>query len=71
MPVRTLPQAGVSRTGAYNPGMLEAIKALAERSFMERLVLLVNHVIAAEPAALERLRPHAARTMQIELTGWP
>ena len=38
---------------------------------MERLVLLVNHVIAAEPAALERLRPHAARTMQIELTGWP
>ena len=51
--------------------MLEAIKALAERSVMERLVLLVNHVIAAEPAALERLRPHAARTMQIELTGWP
>jgi ubiquinone biosynthesis protein UbiJ len=51
--------------------MLDAMKALAERSVMERLVLLVNHVIAAEPAALERLRPHAARTMQIELTGWP
>lgn len=59
------------RVRAYNPGMLEAMKALAERSVMERLVLLVNHVIAAEPAALERLRPHAARTMQIELTGWP
>ncbi len=26
---------------------------------MERLVLLVNHVVAAEPAAVERLRPHA------------
>ncbi|HEV7576871.1 MAG TPA: hypothetical protein VGO85_12570 [Caldimonas sp.] len=51
--------------------MLEAMKALAERSVMERVVLLVNHVIAAEPAALERLRPHAGRTMQIELTGWP
>jgi ubiquinone biosynthesis protein UbiJ len=51
--------------------MLEAIKALAERSVMERLVLLVNHVIAAEPVALERLRPHAGRTMQIELAGWP
>jgi ubiquinone biosynthesis protein UbiJ len=51
--------------------MLDAIKALAERSVMERLVLLVNHVIAAEPAAVERLRPHAGRTMQIELTGWP
>src|SRR3954452_6218286 len=57
--------------GAYNPGMLEAMKALAERSVMERLVLLVNHVIAAEPVALDRLRPHAARTMQIELAGWP
>jgi len=51
--------------------MLDAMKALAERSVMERLVLLVNHVIAAEPAALERLRPHAARTVQIELSGWP
>ena len=51
--------------------MLEAMKALAERSVMERLVLLVNHVIAAEPAAIERLRPHAARTLQIELNGWP
>src|SRR3954469_12369248 len=71
MPVRRVPRAGDSRAGAYNPGMLEAIKALAERSVMERLVLLVNHVIAAEPAAPERLRPHAARTMQIELTGWP
>ena len=51
--------------------MLDAMKTLAERSVMERLVLLVNHVIAAEPAALERLRPHAARTVQIELAGWP
>jgi ubiquinone biosynthesis accessory factor UbiJ len=51
--------------------MLEAMKALAERSVMERLVLLVNHVISAEPAARERLRPHAGRTMRIELIGWP
>ena len=51
--------------------MLDAMKALAERSVMERVVLLVNHVLAAEPAALERLRPHATRTMQIELAGWP
>jgi ubiquinone biosynthesis protein UbiJ len=51
--------------------MLDAMKALAERSVMERLVLLINHVIAAEPAAVERLRPHASRTIEIELTGWP
>ena len=51
--------------------MLDAMKALAERSVMERLVLLVNHVIAAEPAAVARLAPHAGRTLHIELAGWP
>ena len=51
--------------------MLEAVKALAERSVMERLVLLVNHVISAEPAALDRLRPHASRTVRFELSDWP
>ena len=45
--------------------MFEAMKALAERSVMERAVLLLNHVIAAEPQAMERLRAHAARTMRI------
>jgi len=34
-------------------------------------VLLVNHVISAEPQAMERLRAHAARTIRIELDGWP
>lgn len=56
---------------SYNPAMLEAAKALAQRSVMERVVLLVNHVISAEPAALDRLRPHAMRTVRIELSDWP
>ena len=51
--------------------MFEAMKALAERSVMERLVLLVNHVISAEPQAMERLRGHAARTLRFEFEGWP
>jgi ubiquinone biosynthesis protein UbiJ len=51
--------------------MFEAMKALAERSVMERVVLLLNHVIAAEPQAMERLRGHAARTVRIELENWP
>jgi ubiquinone biosynthesis protein UbiJ len=51
--------------------MFEAMKALAERSVMERVVLLLNHVISAEPQAMERLRAHAARTLRIELEGWP
>jgi len=29
--------------------MFEAMKTLAERSVMERVVLLLNHVISAEP----------------------
>lgn len=51
--------------------MFEAMKALAERSVMERVVLLLNHVIAAEPQAMQRLRGHALKTLRIELEGWP
>lgn len=51
--------------------MFEAIKALAERSVLERLVLLLNHVISAEPQAMERLRGHAAQTLRFEFEGWP
>ena len=51
--------------------MFEAMKALAEKSVMERLVLLVNHVISAEPQAMERLRTHAARTLRFEFEDWP
>jgi ubiquinone biosynthesis protein UbiJ len=51
--------------------MFEAMKALAEKSVMERVVLLVNHVISAEPQAMERLRSHASRTIRIEFEGWP
>jgi ubiquinone biosynthesis accessory factor UbiJ len=59
------------RVAAYNRRMFEAMKTLAERSVMERAVLLLNHVISAEPQAMERLRAHAARTLRIELEGWP
>ena len=51
--------------------MLEAMKALAERSVMERVVLLLNHVVSAEPQAMARLRAHAGRTLRIELENWP
>ena len=51
--------------------MLDAMKALTQRSVMERVVLLVNHVVSSESVAVERLRPHAGRTMRLELAGWP
>lgn len=56
---------------AYNPLMIQALHALLAPALMERLVLLVNHVVSAEPVAVERLRPHAGRVLRVELDGWP
>ncbi|WP_330835730.1 hypothetical protein [Piscinibacter sp.] len=38
---------------------------------MQRLTLWLNHVIASESAALERLRPHAGRFIRLQPQGWP
>ncbi len=38
---------------------------------MERLTLVVDHVIAAEPAAMVRLKPHAGRCIRLQLVDWP
>ena len=38
---------------------------------IERLTLLVNHVLAAEPVATQRLRVHAGRCVQVQFDGWP
>jgi ubiquinone biosynthesis protein UbiJ len=51
--------------------MLHALNALLAPALMERLVLVVNHVLDAEPAATRRLRPHAQRVMRLRLDGWP
>lgn len=51
--------------------MLHALNALLAPAAMERLVLLLNHVLMAEPAASARLRPHAGRTLRLTLRDWP
>ena len=51
--------------------MFEAFRTLAKESVMERVVLLVNHVIRAEPVAMARLEPHASQTLAITFVGWP
>ncbi len=38
---------------------------------MARITLLLNHVVAAEPVATDRLKPHAGRSLQLVWTGWP
>jgi ubiquinone biosynthesis accessory factor UbiJ len=56
---------------AYNPGMLQTLQSLVQQATMERLTLLVNHVIGSEPVAMARLRGHAGRSVQLDLQSWP
>jgi ubiquinone biosynthesis protein UbiJ len=51
--------------------MLHTLGTLLEPAVMERVTLVVNHVLAAEAVATERLRPHAGRTVVVRLAGWP
>jgi ubiquinone biosynthesis protein UbiJ len=56
---------------AYNHRMFDTLQQLAATAFMERLTLWLNHVLAGEDAAVQRLRPHAGRSIRLQLAGWP
>ncbi|HOM14156.1 MAG TPA: hypothetical protein PLB41_12650 [Rubrivivax sp.] len=51
--------------------MLHSLNAMLAPALMERVVLVVNHVLDAEPVATQRLRPHAQRVIELSLQGWP
>ncbi len=51
--------------------MLHSLQALIAPAVAERLTLVINHVLAGETVATDRLRPHAGRTMAMTLAGWP
>ncbi len=51
--------------------MLHSLQSLVESAVMERAVLLANHVISAEPIAMERLRRHSGSTLEVRFAGWP
>jgi ubiquinone biosynthesis protein UbiJ len=51
--------------------MLQTLNTLLAPAVMERLTLAINHVLGSEDAATARLRPHAGRTVEIVLGGWP
>ena len=51
--------------------MFPDLNALLAPAVVERLVLLINHVLAAEPQAQQRLLPHAGKTLQLQIDGWP
>ena len=56
---------------AYNPLMLQSLNALLAPALMDRLVLVVNHVLSAEPQAVERLLPHCGRVLRLDLLDLP
>lgn len=51
--------------------MLHSLQALLAPALAERLTLVINHVIGGEAAATDKLRPHAGRTLSLQLEGWP
>jgi ubiquinone biosynthesis protein UbiJ len=51
--------------------MLDSLQQLAAGALMNRLTLMLNHVLASEDAAVRRLRPHAGRFIRLQMTGWP
>ncbi len=51
--------------------MLNSLKALAVPAAMQRLTLLLNHVLASEPVATARLKQHRGRRIVLRLERWP
>ena len=51
--------------------MLQPLQSLLAPPVLERLTIVVNHVIGAEPVAVERLRAHAGHTLALQLDDWP
>ena len=51
--------------------MFQNLQSLLAPAVMERLTLVINHVLASESVATERLRPHAGRRIALVALGWP
>jgi ubiquinone biosynthesis accessory factor UbiJ len=51
--------------------MISALNDLLAPAAMDRLLLVVNHVLGREPAAMDRLRVHAGRSILVMPERWP
>ena len=67
----SLDHGGAARPHAYNPCMFHALNTLIGVAAIERLTLLINHVLSAEPVATQRLHTHTGRCVQLHFDGWP
>jgi ubiquinone biosynthesis protein UbiJ len=53
------------------PRMLQALPTLLAPPVLERLTLVLNHVLGAEAVAQERMRAHQGRLLVLQLGAWP
>jgi len=51
--------------------MLQNLQGLLVPAVVERLVLVINHVLSSEPVAMQRLVPHNGSVIALELMHWP
>jgi ubiquinone biosynthesis accessory factor UbiJ len=51
--------------------MIHELSAALTPAVMERLTLLLNHVLSREPAATQRLQAHVGAVLQGVPQGWP
>jgi ubiquinone biosynthesis protein UbiJ len=68
-PAAAFTLAGVA--DPYNRAMLHSLNTMLAPALMERLVLVVNHVLGAEAAATQRLQAHDSRVIELRMQGWP
>jgi len=51
--------------------MFHSLNLLLGSAVIERATLLANHVLGSEAIAMQRLRAHAGRCIQLHFNGWP
>lgn len=51
--------------------MFHALTSSLQAALLERITLVINHVLLAEPVATARLLVHSGRSVQLQLDGWP
>jgi len=68
---RALDPGGRPRARAYNPCMFHSLTSALGGAAIERVTLLVNHVLSSEPVATARMAPHAGRSIQLQFDNWP
>jgi ubiquinone biosynthesis protein UbiJ len=51
--------------------MLHALNTLLAPAVMDRLTLVINHVLSSESVATDRLKVHAGKSVELLPEGWP